>query len=109
MVPIHPRIRAAALVQVPPHGELYYWWTKARNLLGWRHLRLHDLRHSAASELIATGAHLGDVGAVLGHKSPASTQRYAHWQTERLAEVMGRMGRRSAEMSPTAPRHPKAA
>lgn len=109
IVPIHPRIRAAALVEVPPHGELYYWWGLARELTGWHHVTLHSLRHSAASEMIATGATLGDVGAVLGHRSPASTKRYAHWQVERLAEVVGRIGRRPAEKSPTAPPHPKAA
>jgi site-specific recombinase XerD len=73
--------------------------------MGLEHVTLHDLRHSAASEMIATGASLGDVGAVLGHKSPASTKRYAHWQTDRLAEVVGRMGRKS----PTTLNHPKAA
>jgi integrase len=105
IVPIHPRIRAAALVPVPPHGTLHYWWRLARQLMGLEHVTLHDLRHSAASEMIATGASLGDVGAVLGHKSPASTKRYAHWQTDRLAEVVGRMGRKS----PTTLNHPKAA
>lgn len=94
VVPIVPRIRSAALVPVPPHGTLHYWWRLARRLMGMEHVTLHDLRHSAASELIATGASLGDVGAILGHKSPASTRRYAHWKIDRMAEVMGRMGRK---------------
>lgn len=105
IVPIHPRIRAAALVPVPPHGTLHYWWGLARGMMGMEHVTLHTLRHSAASEMIATGATLGDVGAVLGHKSPASTKRYAHWQTERLAEVVGRIGRKS----PPSPGRQKAA
>lgn len=99
VVPIHPRIRAAALVSVPEHGTLYYWWAIAREAVGLAHVHLHDLRHSAASELIAQGEDLGTVGALLGHKSPASTKRYVHWQVARLAEAVGRMGRKS----PTGP------
>jgi len=104
IIPIVPRIRAAALVPMPPNSTIRYWFELARSLLGWD-ITIHDIRHSAASELIATGATLGDVGAVLGHKSPASTKRYAHWQIDRLSEIMGRMGRKV----PHSPTHPKAA
>ena len=40
--------------------------------------RLHDLRHTTASTGIATGASLALIGGVLGHRSQATTQRYAH-------------------------------
>jgi site-specific recombinase XerD len=39
---------------------------------------LHDIRHSTASALINAGVDLYTVGQVLGHKSLASTARYAH-------------------------------
>jgi len=43
------------------------------------HLRWHDLRHVAASLLIAEGASVGYVARLLGHASPAITlSTYAH-------------------------------
>jgi integrase len=44
-------------------------------------LRIHDLRHSFASEAINAGASLFLTGSVLGHRQPATTQRYAHLQS----------------------------
>lgn len=38
----------------------------------------HDLRHSFGSFGLATGLQLAQLGKLLGHKSYASTQRYAH-------------------------------
>jgi integrase len=38
----------------------------------------HDCRHSAASELAMNGASLHEIAAVLGHKTLAMVQRYAH-------------------------------
>lgn len=56
----------------------------------------HDLRHSAASALVNAGVDLYTVGAVLAHRSAASTKRYAHLATERLAEAIGRLGKKAA-------------
>jgi site-specific recombinase XerD len=39
---------------------------------------LHDLRHSFASAGAAGGLSLPVIGALLGHKDPKTTQRYAH-------------------------------
>jgi integrase len=38
----------------------------------------HDCRHTAASWLAQDGVPLYDIGELLGHESPATTQRYAH-------------------------------
>jgi integrase len=59
---------------------------KAAIKAGYGHLRLHDLRHSAASQVLNAGADLGTVGMILGHRSPKSTWRYAHLATEKARE-----------------------
>ena len=95
VVPMHPRITSAAKVPMPPRSQIDYWWPLARAACGLAHVRLHDIRHTAASEIIAAGGDLGDVGAVLNHKSAASSQRYAHWLLERKAAAVGRIGRKA--------------
>ncbi|MFZ3327986.1 MAG: tyrosine-type recombinase/integrase [Methylocella sp.] len=45
-------------------------------------VRLHDLRHSFASQAINGGASLFLTGAILGHRQSATTQRYAHLQSD---------------------------
>jgi integrase len=39
---------------------------------------LHDLRHTAASVAAAGGLSLPLIGALLGHRHPSTTQKYAH-------------------------------
>lgn len=41
-------------------------------------LRIHDLRHSFASQLASSGASLPLIGALLGHSNPTTTARYSH-------------------------------
>jgi len=96
LVPIHPRIRSAALVPMPARGTLYYWWGRSREAAGLEGVNLHDLRHSAASAMVNAGIDLGTVGAVLGHKTAQTTKRYAHHAIERLSEAVGTIGRRRA-------------
>ena len=53
-------------------------WAAICKSAGITGLRIHDLRHSFASQLVSGGASLPLIGALLGHASPATTQRYAH-------------------------------
>jgi integrase len=53
--------------------------------------RLHDLRHHFASRLVQQGASLPVVGALLGHRTPAMTQRYAHLSDEVLAAAVEKL------------------
>jgi site-specific recombinase XerD len=65
-----------------------------RELAGHPETKFHDLRHGAASEMINAGIHLFTVGGVLGHKTTASTKRYSHLLTDRLADAVARIGRK---------------
>jgi integrase len=71
-------------------------WYRARQDAGFPGVRIHDLRHSAASLLAKDGASLPEIGAILGHKSPAMTKRYAHFAASHLQEVVSRMNERFA-------------
>lgn len=66
-------------------------------------VRLHDLRHSNASWLLAGGEHIEKVRDRLGHTSIVTTQKYLHslpnaddTAIEALARVRGRRGPRPA-------------
>lgn len=53
-------------------------------------LRFHDLRHTAATRLVAQHLPLSEVGRVLGHTQPTTTYRYvnANIETARRAALM---------------------
>lgn len=53
-------------------------WLKVRALAGLADVRLHDLRHSAASFGLAGGLGLEVIGKLLGHQDIKTTRRYAH-------------------------------
>ncbi|MBL7005424.1 MAG: site-specific integrase [Gammaproteobacteria bacterium] len=57
-------------------------WTKALKDSGIGHIRFHDLRHTAASNLVKVGRSLFEVGTLLGHSSTSMTARYAHLAIE---------------------------
>lgn len=48
--------------------------------------RFHDLRHTFATRLVQAGIDLYKVQRLLGHKTPAMTQRYAHHSPESLRD-----------------------
>ncbi len=53
-------------------------WEQIREAAGIPDVRLHDLRHSFASDALGSGVPLAVVGEMLGHRQPSTTQRYAH-------------------------------
>ncbi|MGE5524948.1 MAG: tyrosine-type recombinase/integrase [Rhodospirillaceae bacterium] len=54
-------------------------------------VRVHDLRHTAASLLIQAGVPLYTVGAILGHSGPQTTKRYAHLDTRTMEEAIAKL------------------
>jgi integrase len=69
-------------------------WDLVRERAKLKDFRLHDLRHSFASDALADGATLGEIGEVLGHRDTATTRRYAHLSTEGKQAVVDRVARR---------------
>jgi integrase len=59
-------------------------WRRVRKAARLEDVRIHDLRHSFASVAVAGGASLPIIGALLGHKDTATTQRYAHLSADPL-------------------------
>lgn len=97
LIPIHPRVRVYTqhLPLSAPKITLQRSVQRARRACGLVDVRIHDLRHSAASEMVNAGVDLYTVGAVLGHKDARSTKRYAHLATQTLAVAVGKIGKSS--------------
>jgi integrase len=65
------------------------WTDKIRDRLpGFAGVRLHDLRHSMASDAIMAGVPLAVVGKILGHRKAETTARYAHIADSVLSEAV---------------------
>ena len=55
-------------------------------------VRLHDLRHTAASIAVGKGASLPIVGRLLGHSQAQTTLRYAHVDTDPALSAANQIG-----------------
>jgi integrase len=64
--------------------ELRWAFEVALNKAGVEDFRFHDLRHTFATRLAQDGVDLFTIQKLLGHKSYAMTERYAHHYTESL-------------------------
>lgn len=67
-----------------PYVAIQHSWERATRVAKLKGLRIHDLRHSAASFMVNSGVDLFAVGKVLGHATYQSTQRYAHLANDTL-------------------------
>lgn len=61
-----------------PFRSIFNSWNSARRAARVPDVRIHDLRHSAASNLVNSGHSLYVVAKVLGHAQTRTTERYAH-------------------------------
>ena len=63
-------------------------WQNIREAVGIPDVRLHDLRHSFASDALMGGVPLAIVGEMLGHRQPSTTKRYAHLANRVVREAL---------------------
>ena len=82
----------AGAVHGEPFKNLSRSWIVARGYAGLQDVRLHDLRHSYASLAAGRGVSLQMIGKLLGHRVPATTQRYAHLARDAVAAINDELG-----------------
>ena len=58
--------------------RLYMFWVEVRAEANLQGVRIHDLRHSWASQGVMNGVGLPTVGRLLGHRRRANTAIYTH-------------------------------
>lgn len=70
---------------LPTPNAITKRWETFRAKYGFDKVRVHDLRHSAATMLIKSGADLNTVKNMLGHTKIETTERYLHTDFETSA------------------------
>ncbi len=79
----------------PGSGGLRLWY-RIRREIGIEDVRLHDLRHSYASQSVMAGIPLPVVSKLLGHSQVTMTLRYAHSADKDVEAAAERVGARIA-------------
>lgn len=89
-VPIVPPLRPwLKFIPLPINYEgIKTGFRRAREAANMPQVHFHDLRHSCASILIASGCDLFTVSKILGHSTTKTTERYAHMEIERQRAAM---------------------
>lgn len=94
-------------------GAITKQFARVRDALGFDKVRLHDMRHFAATRMMTAGVPVRTVSGRLGHANPATTLSvYAHFveaSDQAAAEVMGNLRTNSSKNAPPAARSKKAA
>ncbi len=75
-----------------PQSSNLGFWRRARREAGIKDVRLHDLRHTVASQAVANGVPLPTVAKMLGHTQPTMTLRYTHVGDREVEDAAERIG-----------------
>lgn len=67
-----------------PYTDIHEPWHTACRRAGLKDVRIHDLRHTFASNLVNSGHSLFVVSRALGHSTTRMSERYAHLSDETL-------------------------
>ncbi|MFN3495762.1 MAG: tyrosine-type recombinase/integrase [Hydrogenophaga sp.] len=92
IVPIIPALRPwLKYLPITINAEgLKSGFRRAREAAEMPEVRFHDLRHSCATILLASGADLYTVAKILGHTTVKTTERYAHHQVDAQRSALAR-------------------
>ena len=85
----------------PRHPDLNLWY-RVRKEAGIEDVRLHDLRHTAASHAVMNGVPVPVVSRLLGHSNVRMTLRYAHLGDRDIENAAERLGRAIANIMDSA-------
>ena len=75
-------------------GDIKKSFSTALKKSGIKDFRFHDLRHTAASQLVMAGIDLNTVRELLGHSSLAMTMRYAHLSPDHKKQAVDALSSR---------------
>lgn len=92
-----------------PYTTMMKVWDRLRKQAGMPALRIHDLRHTFASLLVANDRTLYQVQTILGHSDPKVTMRYAKCKPEDLVRAAGAASLLKAPPVPNLRQVPQAA
>ncbi|PLS19845.1 site-specific integrase [Neptunicoccus cionae] len=67
--------------------DLQHPWRRIRERAGLPNTRIHDLRHTYASNAVSSGMPIQMVGKLLGHTQLQTTMRYAHLADEPILKA----------------------
>ena len=73
-------------------------WGRIRRKANLTDVRIHDLRRTVGSWLVASGHSLQIVGKLLNHSNPSTTQIYAHLAQDPVREAMEQHGSKIVEI-----------
>jgi len=82
-------------------------WKRIKEKAGLKDVRVHDLRHSFASSAAQAGLSLPFIGALLGHREVATTNRYVHLMSDPLKQAAEKVSNEIHKAMQTKP-HPRA-
>lgn len=84
-----------------PIVDLKKFWRSVLSDANIQDYRIHDNRHTHASQLVSSGLSLAIVGRLLGHTNPMTTQRYAHLADDPLREAAEVMAEKMGGQMPS--------
>ena len=92
---VFPSVRAPSR----PRCRELSLWDAVRREAGIEDVRLHDLRHTVASQAAIAGVPLPVIARLLGHSDVRMTMRYAHVGDREIEAAAERVGQVIASMT----------
>ena len=89
---VSPFVFPSPLDPVRPLSENLPLWYRVRQEAGIADVRLHDLRHTFASQAVMNGVPVPVVSRMLGHSNVGMTMRYAHLGDREIEDAAERIG-----------------